>query len=120
WLASVAARPDWVPFASVKRADGAAAGIISYMRIETGHGVVEIGCVLFGPELKRSTEATEAIALMAANAFDGLFYRRLEWKCDTRNAASKAAATRFGFRFEGVFRNHMVLKGENRDTAWLA
>jgi len=96
------------------------AGVASYLRITPEHGVVEIGHIWFGASLARTTAATEAIYLLAANAFDDLGYRRLEWKCDALNRASRRAAERFGFRFEGVFRHHMVVKGRNRDTAWFA
>jgi RimJ/RimL family protein N-acetyltransferase len=82
--------------------------------------VIEIGNIWFGASLRRTTAATEAIYLLAAYAFDDLGYRRLEWKCDSLNEASRRAAERFGFRFEGVFRQHMVVKGRNRDTAWFA
>jgi RimJ/RimL family protein N-acetyltransferase len=95
-------------------------GVASYLRITPDHGVIEIGHIWFGASLRRTTAATEAIYLLAAHAFDELGYRRLEWKCDSLNRASRRAAQRFGFRFEGVFRNHMVVKGRNRDTAWFA
>lgn len=99
------------------RRSGEVLGMATYMRIREAHGSAEIGCVAFGPKLRRSPEATEAFALMAAHVFD-LGYRRYEWKCNERNAASKRAAERFGFVFEGIFRNDMVMKGQNRDTAW--
>jgi len=99
---------------------GKVLGMASYMRIREGHGSAEIGCVAFGRALKRSPEATEAMFLMAAHMFDELGYRRYEWKCHNGNAASRRAAERFGFAFEGVFRNDMVVKGKNRDTAWFA
>jgi RimJ/RimL family protein N-acetyltransferase len=95
-------------------------GIASYLRITPEDGVIEIGHIWFGAPLQRTTAATEAIYLLAAHAFDDLGYRRLEWKCNALNAASRRAAERFGFTFEGVFRNHMVVKGRNRDTAWYA
>jgi RimJ/RimL family protein N-acetyltransferase len=95
-------------------------GIATYLRITPEHGVIEIGHIWFGASLRRSAAATEAIYLLAAHAFDQLGYRRLEWKCDALNQASRRAAERFGFRFEGVFRRHMVVKGRNRDTAWYA
>ena len=101
-------------------AGGRPLGIASYLRIEPRHGVIEIGHIWFGPGLARTTAATEAIYLLAANAFDTLGYRRLEWKCNALNAPSRHAAERFGFTFEGVFRNHQVSKGRNRDTAWYA
>jgi RimJ/RimL family protein N-acetyltransferase len=97
-----------------------AAGVASYLRITPDHGVIEIGHIWFGASLRRTSAATEAIYLLAAHAFDDLGYRRLEWKCDALNRASRRAAERFGFRFEGVFRQHMVVKGRNRDTAWFA
>jgi RimJ/RimL family protein N-acetyltransferase len=93
-------------------------GIASYLRIEPTFGTIEIGHIWFGPPLQRTTAATEAIYLLAAHAFDDLGYRRLEWKCNALNAASRRAAERFGFSFEGIFRNHMVIKGRSRDTAW--
>ncbi len=92
-------------------------GMATYMRIREAHGSAEIGCVAFGPKLKRTPEATEALALMAGHVFD-LGYRRYEWKCNEQNAASKRAAERFGFTYEGLFRNDMVAKGKSRDTAW--
>jgi RimJ/RimL family protein N-acetyltransferase len=96
------------------------AGVASYLRITPEHGVIEIGHIWFGASLRHTIAATEAIYLLAAHAFDDLGYRRLEWKCDSLNQASRRAADRFGFRFEGVFRRHMVVKGHNRDTAWFA
>jgi RimJ/RimL family protein N-acetyltransferase len=96
------------------------AGIASYLRMTPAHGVIEIGHIWFGASLRRSTAATEAIYLLAAHAFDELGYRRLEWKCNALNQASRRAAERFGFAYEGVFRQHMVVKGRNRDTAWYA
>lgn len=96
------------------------AGIASYLRITPEHGVIEIGHIWFGTTLQRTTAATEAIYLLARHAFDDLGYRRLEWKCNALNERSRAAAERFGFTFEGVFCKHMVVKGENRDTAWYA
>jgi RimJ/RimL family protein N-acetyltransferase len=95
-------------------------GRAAYMRIEPGHGVIEIGGILFAPKLQRTAAATEAIYLMIRHAFDELGNRRVEWKCDARNAASRRAAERFGFAYEGTFRKHMVIKGRNRDTAWFA
>ncbi len=93
-------------------------GMASYLRVEPNFGVVEIGNIWFGPSLQRTTAATEAIYLLARHVFNDLGYRRLEWKCNSLNAASRRAALRFGFTFEGLFRQHMVVKGRNRDTAW--
>jgi len=95
-----------------------AAGVAALMRIEPQHGSIEVGHVLFSPRLQRTTAATEAIVLMMRRVFDELGYRRFEWKCDNLNAPSHAAAKRFGFKYEGLFRQHMVTKGRNRDTAW--
>jgi RimJ/RimL family protein N-acetyltransferase len=95
-------------------------GLASYQRITPEFGVIEIGHIWFGAPLKRTTAATEAIYLLAHHAFDDLGYRRVEWKCNALNAPSRRAAERFGFTFEGVFRNHQVIKGRNRDTAWFA
>jgi hypothetical protein len=92
----------------------------SYLRITPEHGVIEIGDIWFGPAYQRSRQATEAIFLLARHALDELGYRRLEWKCDALNERSRRAAERFGFSLEGVFRQHMVIKGRNRDTAWFA
>ena len=101
-------------------AGGAPLGLASYQRITPEFGVIEIGHIWFGVPLQRTTAATEAIYLLARHAFDDLGYRRLEWKCNALNAASRRAAERFGFTFEGIFRKHMVIKGRSRDTAWFA
>ena len=92
----------------------------SYLRITPEHGVIEIGHIWLGLGLQRTREATEAIYLLARHAFDDLGYRRFEWKCNAANAASRRAAERFGFTFEGIFRQHQIVKGRNRDTAWYA
>jgi RimJ/RimL family protein N-acetyltransferase len=99
---------------------GLAAGWGSYMRAVPQHGVVEVGNVLFSPSLQRTRAATEAMYLMAAHIFETLGYRRYEWKCNAENHPSRRAAERLGFNFEGVFRQHMVVKGRNRDTAWFS
>ena len=95
-------------------------GRVSYLRITPAFGVIEIGNIVFARALQRTTAATEAIYLLARHAFDDLGYRRLEWKCNALNAASRRAADRFGFAFEGIFRKHQIVKGRNRDTAWYA
>ncbi len=120
WLERVAASEDPLYFAVVDRATGRAVGRLTFMRIDTAHGVIETGSILFGPDLARTPGATEAIYLQARHAFDDLGYRRFEWKCNALNAPSRRAADRFGFAFEGIFRQHMVVKGESRDTAWFA
>ena len=96
---------------------GAARGWGAYLRIEPAHGVAEVGHLVFSPSLQRTPAATEAMYLMMRHVFD-LGYRRYEWKCDALNAASRRAAERLGFTYEGTFRQHMVYKGRNRDTAW--
>jgi RimJ/RimL family protein N-acetyltransferase len=97
-----------------------AAGWASYMRIKPAHGVIEVGNVLFSPALQRTRAATEAMYLMARHVFEDLGYRRYEWKCNAKNEPSCRAALRLGFTFEGIFRQHMVVKGCNRDTAWFS
>jgi len=97
-----------------------AAGWASYMRIKPANGVIEVGNVLFSPSLQRTRAATEAMYLMAGHVFDHLGYRRYEWKCNAENEPSRRAAERLGFTFEGVFRQHMVVKGQSRDTAWFS
>jgi RimJ/RimL family protein N-acetyltransferase len=119
-LRVAAASEDPLFFTLVPLPAGLPAGVASYLRITPEHGVIEIGHIWFGASLRRTTAATEAIYLLAHHAFDELGYRRLEWKCDSLNQASRRAAERFGFTFEGVFRHHMVVKGRNRDTAWFA
>jgi RimJ/RimL family protein N-acetyltransferase len=99
---------------------GVPSGVCSYLAIVPDHGTIEIGNIWFAPALQRTAAATEAIFLLARHAFDELGYRRLEWKCNALNAPSRNAALRFGFRFEGVFEHHRVVKGRNRDTAWFA
>ena len=120
WLERAVASPDPLFFAVIDRATGRAEGRQALMRIDPVHGVIEIGNILWGPAIARSRVATEALYLFAAYVFDTLGYRRFEWKCNNGNAPSKRAAPRFGFTHEGVFRNHMVTKGRNRDTAWFA
>ncbi|BBF91625.1 GNAT family N-acetyltransferase [Blastochloris tepida] len=120
WVAQAAASLDPFFYAVVDQASGEAVGRLALMRIDAKNGVIEVGSILFGPRLQRTAGATEAIALIAGHVFDDLGYRRLEWKCNDRNLPSKQAALRFGFSYEGLFRQHMVVKGENRDTAWFA
>lgn len=111
---------DRLYFTLVRLPDERPSGVASYLNIEPQLGSIEIGHIWFGVPLQRTTAATEAIYLLARHAFDELGYRRLEWKCNALNAASRRAAERFGFTFEGVFRQHQVVKGRNRDTAWYA
>jgi RimJ/RimL family protein N-acetyltransferase len=95
-----------------------AAGWASYMRMEPAHGVIEVGSILYSPSLQRTVAATEAMYMMASHVFDHLGYRRYEWKCNAENLPSRRAAERLGFTFEGIFRQHMVVKGRSRDSAW--
>ena len=97
-----------------------AVGVASYLRIEPAPGVIEVGHINFAPTMQRTPIATEAMFLMMKRVFDELGYRRYEWKCDNLNARSKNAAVRYGFTLEGVFRQAMVYKGRNRDTAWFS
>ena len=120
WFAASAASGDPLFFAVVDRSDERPVGQGSYLRIDPENGAIEIGHLAFGPALQRTPGATEAVYLLARHAFDELGYRRVEWKCNALNARSRAAALRLGFEFEGVFRQHMVVKGRNRDTAWYA
>ncbi|HXA55599.1 MAG TPA: GNAT family N-acetyltransferase [Solirubrobacteraceae bacterium] len=119
-LAWAATSTDPLYFTLARRADEQPVGMASYLRIAPELGTIEIGHLVFGVPLQRTTAATEAIHLLARHAFEELGYRRLEWKCNALNAASRRAAQRFGFTFEGVFRKHQVVKGRNRDTAWYA
>ncbi len=107
-------------FAILDRQTGKAVGSASFMRIVPAHGVIEVGAITYSPRLKRTRVATDAMYLMAARAFDELGYRRYEWKCDALNEPSRRAARRLGFTFEGIFRQHMMVRGQNRDTAWFA
>jgi len=117
WLEERAPLEDPLTFAIIDRASGTARGLASFMRMDPANGVIEIGHIWLSPRLQRTRQATEAIYLMSRYAFE-LGNRRLEWKCDALNAPSRRAAERFGFVFEGVFRQHMVMKDRNRDTAW--
>lgn len=118
WLASREGLDDPLFFAVIDRATGRTEGRQNYSRITPEHGVIEIGSILWGPAIAGTRVATEAFYLFARHAFEALGYRRFEWKCDSRNEPSRRAASRFGFTYEGIFRQHMVVKGESRDTAW--
>ncbi|MGZ9665499.1 GNAT family N-acetyltransferase [Pseudomonas fluorescens] len=117
WLNNHAAASDPYFFSVVDRASGQVQGLLSLMSIVPAQGRIEIGHVTFGAPMQRSPKSTEAVFLLAKYSFE-LGYRRLEWKCNNSNARSRYAAERLGFSFEGVFRQHMVVKGQNRDTAW--
>jgi RimJ/RimL family protein N-acetyltransferase len=107
-------------FGIVPRTSGRVAGYASYMRMDTANGVIEVGNILLSPSLQRTVAATEAMYMMARHVFEDLGYRRYEWKCNANNEPSRRAALRYGFTFEGIFRQHMVIKGRNRDTAWFS
>lgn len=119
WLEEVAGREDPLFFAIIDGHDRAA-GTASFLRIEPAAGSIEVGHLAFSPALQGTTAATEAMALMMRTVFDELGYRRYEWKCHSFNAASRRAAQRFGFVYEGTFRQALVVKGRNRDTAWFS
>jgi RimJ/RimL family protein N-acetyltransferase len=120
YLDAMAASDDPLTFAVVDKSTGRAVGIVTYLRITPEHGVIEIGHIWFGSTLQRTPAATETIYLLARHAFDDLGNRRFEWKCNAANERSMRAALRLGFTYEGTFRQHQVLKGENRDTAWFS
>lgn len=120
YLEAAAARPDPVLYAIVDLATGEAVGHAAFMRIEPAHRVIEIGNILFTPRLQRSAAASEVIFLMLRHAFEDLGDRRVEWKCDALNAPSRRAAERYGFAYEGLFRQHLIVKGRSRDTTWFA
>ncbi len=107
-------------FYAVVDAGGRAVGFLSLMEIRPAMRVVEVGNIIYSPALQRTPLGTEAQYLIARYAFETLGYRRYEWKCNVLNAASKRAAERFGFTYEGLFRQHMIMKGRSRDTAWFS
>jgi RimJ/RimL family protein N-acetyltransferase len=107
-------------FALVDPGTGLASGHASLMRMDPKNRVIEVGGIMYSPALQRSRGATEAMYLMARYVFEELGYRRYEWKCNSLNHHSRRAALRLGFHFEGIFRQHMIIKGCNRDTAWFS
>lgn len=120
WFETMSASANPLFHAVVDRATGRCEGRQALMRIVPQHGVIELGSIYWGPAIRRTRVATEAMYLALAYAFDTLGYRRFEWKCDALNEPSRCAALRFGFTYEGTFKQHMVVKGLNRDTAWFA
>ncbi len=120
WLETCAASTDPAFRAVVDHASGRPVGMVSYLNIEPDHRRLELGHIWYAPSAQRTRANTEAIRLLLGEAFDRLGCRRVEWKCNALNARSRAAALRLGFRFEGIFRQHMIVKGHNRDTAWFA
>jgi RimJ/RimL family protein N-acetyltransferase len=119
-LTKAAASVDPMHHAVIDLATGKAIGTLALMRIDVANGVIEVGHVTYSPRLKKTRIATEAMGLLLKYVFDDLGYRRFEWKCDSLNAPSRAAALRYGFRFEGIFRQAIVYRGRNRDTAWFS
>lgn len=119
WMAAAVKLEDPLWHAIVDAGTGKAVGAATYMRIEPAHGVIEVGNLNFSPLLQRKPAATEAMHLMMKRVFE-LGYRRYEWKCDSLNAPSRAAAQRLGFSYEGIFRQASIYKGRSRDTAWYA
>ena len=117
WASEYAQRRDYLFHAIVDLHSGKAAGMAAYMRIDTANGSIEVGGIKYTPLIARQPAATEAMHLLMKNAF-ALGYRRYEWKCDALNAPSRAAAQRLGFSYEGTFRQAVMHKGRNRDTAW--
>ena len=117
WAHTAADSADPLYYAAVPSGDDPA-GQVTFMRMDPANGVIEIGSIWFAGRIQRSPATTEAIYLLAKHAFDDLGYRRLEWKCNARNARSRRAAERLGFTYEGTFRSHMVVRDRSRDTAW--
>ena len=120
WLSRTCLGEDPFFHAIVDRASGRALGVAAYMRIEPATGVIEVGHINFSPAMQRSALATEAMYLMMRRVFEELGYRRYEWKCDALNAPSRRAAERFGFTYEGLFRQATIYRGRSRDTAWFS
>jgi RimJ/RimL family protein N-acetyltransferase len=118
YLKGLARSDDPLHYAVIESSTNQAVGTAALMRIDPAHGVIEVGSITFSPRLKRTCAGTEVIYLLMRQVFDALGYRRFEWKCDSLNAPSRAAAARYGFKFEGIFRRAIVYKGRNRDTAW--
>lgn len=119
WFKELAAGTDPMPFAILDQSTNRVVGLTAYLRIAPAAGSIEVGHVIYSPQLQRGTIATEAMYLMMKRAFE-LGYRRYEWKCDTFNGKSRAAAQRLGFSFEGIFRQAVVYKNRSRDTAWFS
>lgn len=117
WLAKACQGTDPLFYAIIDLVTGKAVGVASYLHLDPANGVIEVGHIAYSPFLQRTPAATEAMYLLMKQVFD-LGYRRYEWKCDSLNAPSRAAAQRLGFSFEGIFRQAVIYKGRNRDTAW--
>ena len=120
WLDLLPASEDPLFLSVIERSTGDPVGIVTFMSIDPTMRRIELGNIWYAPRAQRTRANTESVYLMLREAFDGLGYRRVEWKCDALNARSRAAAERLGFTFEGIFRQHMIIKGRNRDTSWFA
>jgi RimJ/RimL family protein N-acetyltransferase len=120
WIKTTKTRTDWLTFGVIEAKTDLCSGRQSLMRIRPEHASIEIGAIVWGTGLARTRAATEAFFLLAAHMFNDLGYLRFEWKCNAKNAASMAAANRFGFVYEGTFRADMIVKGHRRDTAWFS
>ena len=120
WLEQCQTSTDPLFFTVFDRAASRRAGMVSFLNIVAPQRRVELGHIWYAPEVQRTAVNTESIYLLLCESFDHLGYRRVEWKCDSLNARSRAAALRLGFQFEGIFRQHMIVRGRNRDTAWFA
>ena len=120
WVTTTGSGDDPLFHAIIDRTTGRASGVASLMRIDTKNGVIETGHIAYAPALQKTRAATESVYLLMRRVFEELGYRRYEWKCDASNAPSRRAAERLGFTFEGVFRQAMIYKGRNRDTAWFS
>jgi RimJ/RimL family protein N-acetyltransferase len=118
WIEGSCRGSDPLFHAVVDVATGRAVGVASLMRIDPANGVIEVGHINYSPLLQKTPAATETMYLMMVRVFDELGYRRYEWKCDALNGPSRSAAERLGFTFEGIFRQAVIYKGRNRDTAW--
>ncbi len=118
WLINIASKKDPFFYSLINKDNNTVVGLASYLRINQSQGVIEVGNIHFSPALQRTPIATEIMFLMMKRVFEELGYRRYEWKCDSLNEKSRSAALRLGFTFEGVFRQAIMYKGRNRDTAW--
>jgi RimJ/RimL family protein N-acetyltransferase len=118
WVRRIVVEPDRLFYAFREKHTGRLGGMATYLDIRPAMGSIEIGYIWFAPFLQRTQQATEALFLMLRYAFDELKYRRVQWRCNALNEKSRSAALRLGFTFEGIFYQHMVVKGHNRDTAW--
>lgn len=120
WVIKVTAQTDPIYYAIIDLESGRAVGVAALMRIDSANGSIEVGNIAYSPLLQRKAAATEAMFLLMSYVFDTLGYRRYEWKCDSLNEPSRHAAYRLGFTYEGLFRQAVIYKGRNRDTAWFS